>query len=616
MNVLDRYENESDKGIYEYNLELLKILLQDKTTGKNIKWACKDYEDLGDGFYESDEIQPYLITGRYGNLIQPRVVKSKEKKRNRTRNNGEVFTPSWICNEQNNIVDNQWLNNKNVFNVSMNKSWITNTDKIHFPLGKTWKDYVISKRLEISCGEAPYLVSRYDTVTGNMIDVSERIGLLDRKLRIINENIDDEVEWYKWVIRAYESIYAYDYQGDNVFLARENLLFTFIDNNNYKFGREPKLKQLKNICNIITWNVWQMDGITMTTPFSEEKPKQKQMNFDVIVGNPPYMQIDGGGTGDSSQPIYQYFVEQSKALNPNFISMIIPSRWMKGGKGLDKFRNNMMDDTRIRYIYDYEDARECFPSIHLDSGVCYFLWDREYDAEANFVFKSRDGEEINSIRFLRNDISSTIIRDYRQVSIIEKVSKFNEIKFNTIVSSRNPYGFATDFFNRPQNYSECDIKDEPFENYNKIFGVKGKKGGAKRIVGYVNPKSIIKGQENIEKYKLFFSYAYSTNATIPPKIIIAEPREICTETFLQIGSFNSKEECINCYEYMQGKFFRALLFFNRIQKNASKKTFELIPMQDFSKKWSDLELYRKYQLTKDEIDFIEKTIKPIEEKNI
>ena len=177
MNVLDRYE--SDKGIYEYNLELLKILLQDKTTGKNIKWACKDYEDLGDGFYESDEIQPYLITGRYGNLIQPRVVKSKEKKRNRTRNNGEVFTPSWICNEQNNIVDNQWFNNKNVFNVSMNKSWITNTDKIHFPLGKTWKDYVTSKRLEISCGEAPYLVSRYDTVTGNMIDVSERIGLLD-----------------------------------------------------------------------------------------------------------------------------------------------------------------------------------------------------------------------------------------------------------------------------------------------------------------------------------------------------------------------------------------------------------------------------------------------------
>lgn len=271
------------QSISAYNPKLLNMLLQDKTTGKNIKWACKDYEIYGYGYGESDELKPSLIIKKDGEIIQPRVTKSKRKRTLRTRNNAEVFTPSWICNEQNNIIDNQWFNKENVFNIPINKSWITNRNKILFPEGKTWKDYVGCKRLEVSCGEAPYLVSRYDTVTGNMIEVPERIGFLDRKLRVINENTTDEEEWYKWVIRAYQNIYGYEYQGDNVLLARENLLFTFIDNINYKFGKDPTFKQLENICNIVTWNIWQMDGITMTTPFSSDTPKPKQLNFFSVL---------------------------------------------------------------------------------------------------------------------------------------------------------------------------------------------------------------------------------------------------------------------------------------------------------------------------------------------
>lgn len=190
----------------------------------------------------------------------------------RTRDKAEVFTPSWICNAQNNLVDEQWFGRPDVFNTTIDKKWKIVKSKIKFPAKpkKTWQDYVRAKRLEITCGEAPYLVSRYDTVTGKVIsDVHKRIGLLDRKLRIIDENTDNEFDWFLWVKKAYKSIYGYEYQGDNLLLARENLLFTFIDYMNYKWNREPTINELKKIAYIISWNVWQMDGLTFTAPYSE-----------------------------------------------------------------------------------------------------------------------------------------------------------------------------------------------------------------------------------------------------------------------------------------------------------------------------------------------------------
>jgi site-specific DNA-methyltransferase (adenine-specific) len=333
-----------------------------------------------------------------------------------------------------------------------------------------------------------------------------------------------------------------------------------------------------------------------------------KMKFDVIVGNPPYQLNDGGGTGDSAKPIYHLFVEQAKKLNPRFLTMIIPSRWMKGGKGLDKFRKDMIDDKRIKSIFDFEDANECFAGLHIDGGVCYFLWERDYEGKANYSYKSREGSINNSERYLKTDLSESVIRDFRQLSIIEKVSNKKEQKFNSIVSNRNPYGFATDLFNRPENYPNTNLKFEPYKDYIKIYGVKGNKGGAKRVIGYVKPSSIPKFSDEIKKYKLFFSYAYSTTATIPPKTIVGKPNEISTETFLRIGVFNTEEECLNCLKYTETNFFRALLFFNRIQKNASNRTFELIPIQDFSEQWTDEKLYKKYGFTNEEINFIEKTI--------
>ena len=224
-----------------------------------------------------------MIIGNYTNTIQPRVAKPSEEQLKRTRDKAEVFTPTWIVNQQNNLIDEAWFGRADVFNVSGGTKWSATTDPIVFPKGKSWMQYVDLKRLEISCGEAPYLVNRYDTVTGKPIPVQERVGLLDRKLRVINENIDNETEWWTWVIRAFQSTYGYEYQGDNVLLARENLLYTLWDYLEVKFGKEPTLVQQKKIANIVSWNIWQMDGISMTVPYSEIVPDENQMTiYDFI----------------------------------------------------------------------------------------------------------------------------------------------------------------------------------------------------------------------------------------------------------------------------------------------------------------------------------------------
>lgn len=274
-----------EEDIICIDVNLLKILLKDRTTNKNIIWATDDYIELGNGFLSSEQITIEEITGIYGTVIQPRITKEKNEQNLRTKNRAEVFTPSWICNEQNNLIDEQWFGRKNVFNISQKNNWITNDKKILFPDNEkfSWNKYVDAKRMEITCGEAPYLVSRYDTVTGDYIEVKDRIGLLDRKLRIVNENVSDD-KWFEWVVRAFQSIYGYEYQGDNLLLARENLLYTFIDNYRMRFKEDISLKWLETIATIISWNIWQMDGITNTVPFHSRLYQQGNLfeSFDTM----------------------------------------------------------------------------------------------------------------------------------------------------------------------------------------------------------------------------------------------------------------------------------------------------------------------------------------------
>lgn len=257
--------------------DVLQELLIDRTTGKNIFWATSDYEHLGAGYGCNDPILPESITGENYRVVMPRVLKSKEQQTARSKDMAEVFTPSWVCNAQNNLVDEAWFGRKDVFNtetcIDNSHSWQATSDPIVFPESKTWEDYVGDTRLEITCGEAPYLVSRYDTTTGQPIPLQERIGILDRKLRIVNEHTSTADEWLTYAKLAYQSTYGYEWQGDNLLLAREALLWTFIEYYESKFFTMPSHEAIMQIVYIISWNLWQMDGLKCVVPNSCQSTK-------------------------------------------------------------------------------------------------------------------------------------------------------------------------------------------------------------------------------------------------------------------------------------------------------------------------------------------------------
>ncbi len=265
-NTIDIKENE----ILKFDRQLLAILLKDNSSKKNIIWATDNYEPLGEDYKSDSEIMVESIAGENGTIIRPRVSKTRDEQLSRVKDKAEVFTPSWICNKQNNLVDNAWFGSVEMFNIESDKGWTTLERPIIFPTqsGKSWQEYIQDVRLEISCGEAPYLASRYDTISGDPIPVNNRIGLLDRKLRIVSENTTDEQDWIKWAKVAFQSIYGYEWQGDNLILARENLLYTFLDFYKAKFNSTPSKSDTREIAKVISWNIWQMDGLKGVIPNS------------------------------------------------------------------------------------------------------------------------------------------------------------------------------------------------------------------------------------------------------------------------------------------------------------------------------------------------------------
>ena len=272
----------SDIDVLETNVQhlspqLLALLLIDQTKTlhssskpQNIFWANADYEMLGPKFAYDQPITPELITGNNGQVIRPRVLKDQEEQNNRSRIMAEVYSPAWLCNQQNNLVDAEWFGRPNVFNFAEGTRWLSYSEHITFPQGKTWQDYVQAIRLEVTCGEAPYLVSRYDMTSGSYIPVQERVGLLDRKLRVVSENTKTPEEWLEWAQIAFYSVYGFEWQGDSLLLARENLLFTFGEFYQERWHELPDLTAVLTIAEIISWNLWQMDGLRGVIPNSCE----------------------------------------------------------------------------------------------------------------------------------------------------------------------------------------------------------------------------------------------------------------------------------------------------------------------------------------------------------
>lgn len=326
-----------------------------------------------------------------------------------------------------------------------------------------------------------------------------------------------------------------------------------------------------------------------------------KMKFDVIIGNPPY-QLDTGGAGRQAKPIYNLFVEKAKKLNPRYLVMIIPSRWFSGGMGLDSFRESMMNDNHITKIIDYSNAKDCFPQNSISGGVCYFLRERDRKGLCEFT-NINSGESITVFRPLNE--FNVLVRYNKGVSIIHKIQTMNESSINTIISPLMPYGLST---NVRGNKERKDINDLILH--------------ASDGITFIKRDDITKGKDSIDKYKVLVSKTSAEHAGEPGKdgmfrvltssLKVIGPGEICTHSYFTIGLYDNFEEADNTLSYLRTRFVRFLILLSMSSINLSKLVFSFVPVQDFSKSWSDEELYGKYNLTAEEIDFIESMIKPMD----
>lgn len=622
--------NIQDDILKLHSLGLLDKLLLDKTTGKRIMWATDAYACLGSRYERNEEIKPGLITGTNAGIIKTRARKELEQRSSRTRQRGEVATPLWVCQKMCAYVDEIWGSKAD------------------------WQKYADARVLEITCGEAPFLVSRYDAETGEAIPVQERIGLLDRKMRAVNENTQTEEEWLTWAFRAFHATYGYEFQGDNLLIARVNLLMTFREYLRERWEREPTLSEYGRLTTVITWNVWQMDGLTGTIPYgtaeeefqqfdflhllegfdTEQDVEDKQppcrvynwtgggsveflklptrgkraMKFDFVIGNPPY-QEETEGAGRQAKPLYNLFFEQTKKMDPQAISLIVPSRWFAGGMGLDEFRSNMMKEHKLKYLVDYVNAKDCFPNASISGGVCYFLWDKNYCGEC--AFTNINGKEKNTMT--RNlDEFPVLVRYNEAVIIIHKVQQTNFTSIDTIISPLMPFGLNT-------NYRGVQEKMNPAQLTLH----------ASNCITYINRDVIQKGLEYVPKYKVLLSKTGAEHAGEPDKsgmfrvftssIKVIGPDEICTHSYFIVGAFDSFEEANNLLTYLKTKFVRLLVLLAMSSINLSKLVFPFVPLQDFTSAsdidWTksipeiDQQLYAKYGLDESEIQFIDTHVK-------
>lgn len=317
------------------------------------------------------------------------------------------------------------------------------------------------------------------------------------------------------------------------------------------------------------------------------------MKFDVIIGNPPY-QLSDGGNGASASPLYHRFVRQAQKLKPRYLTMIIPSRWFGGGKGLDDFRREMLNDNHIRVLVDYENASDCFPGVDIAGGVCYFLWDRDNPGLCDVV-NIRNNETMHSVRALNE--FDTFIRHDRAASIVRKVCAFGEPMMSNMVSSSKPFGLRT--FVRPQESGDILLRWQNGE-------------------GPYRRDEITVGRELIDKWKVITSYVGYDHAGNPgkdgkrrvfSKIDILPPGTICTETYLVVGSFDTEQEAKNLVAYMKTLFFRFLVAQCMYSHHITKEAYRLVPIQDFSQSWTDEKLFAKYGITDEEFLYIKTTIR-------
>ena len=333
---------------------------------------------------------------------------------------------------------------------------------------------------------------------------------------------------------------------------------------------------------------------------TDEPQKLFNMKFDVIIGNPPYQLSDGGGRDSGAISLYHKFIQQAKKLNPKYLSMIVPARWYSGGKGLVEFRKEMIEDKSFKQLHDFPETSDCFPGLNIRGGVCYFLWEKDYDGPCDIYNHKQETIISQSKRFLKEEGLYTFIRYNDAISILNKIRKFGEPTFGSRVSSRKPFGLESNF----RGYKENKDKERCVTLY-RVGGI-----------GYIKEDQIVKNAHWMGKIKVLVSKASPGGDDYPHKIIstpiLALPKSACTETYLVVGLLETEKQAKNLANYMTTRFFRFLMSLVKNTQNISKGVFEFVPVLDFNEEWDDTKLFKKYSIDEAEIEFIDSIIKPMD----
>lgn len=641
---------------------IVRKLLEDKTTGKNIIWATDSYSYLGSGYERDKQILFDQIINT--NIIEPRIQKDAEVQKERTKKNAEVFTPSWICNKMNNCIDNDWFEEKSVFNVETENDWSVKLNNIAFSKKNNWKKYVNQKILEITCGEAPFLASRYDSSTGEKINIKDRIGVLDRKLRVITENTATYEEWFKWAIKALKSVYGYEFQGDSLLIGRINIYLTLIETMEEVWHQQPTLKQIIQILETITWNIWQMDGLTDCIPIgvpedrfqqatlfdffdecqviteqssqpvrikwwdNKEKIILKAMKegkymgkrkWDVVIGNPPYQE---NIAGTSDKPVYNLFLDAASKISKSYI-MITPARFLfNAGKTPKSWNEKMLHNDHFKVIDYIQKSSEVFQNTDIKGGVAisYYSEDKKFEPIVVFTpYKILNNVRIKVMKHSKSSLADIIFapESYRFMPKIH--SDFPNLKYvdgnRGILSKGHDFDLTTNILDKLDGIVFHDSN----ERDNRSIAIYGRKNG-KRHTSFIS-KEYIADHPNLTKWKVFIPKANGSGQlgeTLSTPVI-GEPFTGHTQSFISIGSFSSKNEAENLLKFIKTKFARTMLSILKITQDNKKSVWKFVPMQDFSPNsdidWSksisdiDQQLYKKYNLSPDEINFIETHVK-------
>ena len=645
---------------------VLDTLLKDRSTGKNIIWATDPPEELQTVMYEPVTDRSQITTQQlrltHYEVVLPRMMKQTDTQQQRTRKKGEVFSPAWVCNKMNNALDADWFRGLGAeesagqFTVELPQGWQTVETPVQFPVckGRTpaWVQYVQSRRLEVTCGEAPFLASRYDAATGEMIPVARRIGILDRKLRVVSENAATEDEWRKYATHAVQSTYGYEYQGDNLLLARVNLLLTYAEHLQAHWQCKPTKEELQPIANIISWNLWQMDGLHLSVPGGKPQPETEQldlfsmfgaaepqpptvsckvknwrkgshgttqnfetiqegstsMKFDYVIGNPPY-QEETDSDSTRMPPVYNLFMDESYKV-AHKVELITPARFLfNAGYTPKSWNEKILNDEHFKVLMYEVDSAKFFPNIDIKGGVAITYRDARQVFGAIGTFTKYP--ELNAI--------------------LKKVKAETEIYLDTIIASPLNYSLTElmksehpDLIDRLRTSAFTTLAPIFYEakpmDGRKYIALTGLLNG-KRAERFVRKDYIKDGSAMLDKYNLLLPKAIGSGAFGEQlsSEIIAEPGMGYTQTFIGIGKFDTRQEAIYASRYVKTKFARAMLGVLKITQDCPAPKWKYVPLQDFTAHsdidWSksvaeiDRQLYRKYDLTADEIEFIETHVK-------